>query len=73
MKRKIIISILIVIGITLIYFFSKSPFQAKNKRANLPYKVYPFRDSAYVFIPYKITVYNNRYKFLDRGRYLITY
>lgn len=65
MKRKIIISILIVIGITLIYFFSKSPFQAKNKRANLPYKVYPFRDSVYVFIPYKITVYNNRYKFLD--------
>lgn len=49
----------------MLYFLSKSPFQAKNKRANLPYKVYPFRDSVYVFIPYKITVYNNRYKFLD--------
>lgn len=67
MKRtyKILISLLIVIIGIFLYFYTKPPFSVKNEKAlNLKYKIKPYQDSVVVFIPYTITIANNRLEML---------
>ncbi|WP_324023681.1 hypothetical protein QSV08_12555 [Maribacter sp. BPC-D8] len=69
MIKKIIIFISIVLLLIISYNYLNPPFAVKNSEAlSLGFKVKPFRDSINVFIPYEITVYNNRYQSLELGR-----
>lgn len=59
--KKVVPAIAILIVLTLIYHYTKPKYYVKTAEAkNLPCKVRPFRDSAYLYIPYKFTIYNNR-------------
>ena len=63
-KKKVKGYLLTIVGsiiLILIYQYSKPRYYAINKEAkNLPAKVRPIRDSTYIYIPYQLTIYNNR-------------
>ena len=59
--KKVVVMIAVVIGLMVFYHYLKPKYYLKNTEAkNLPCKISPFRDSIYVYIPYKLTIYNNR-------------
>jgi hypothetical protein len=60
-KKKIALTIVLSIVIIIVYKYIKPKYYVENTKAkNLPCKIRPFRDSIYVYIPYQLTIYNNR-------------
>ncbi len=60
-NKKIALTIVLSIAIIIIYKHIKPKYYVENSEAkSLPCKIRPFRDSIYVYIPYQLTIYNNR-------------
>ena len=59
--KKIVLTIVISITILIFYKYTKPKYYVENMNAkNLPCKIRSFKDSIYVYIPYRLTIYNNR-------------
>ncbi|SEA72663.1 hypothetical protein [Bizionia paragorgiae] len=60
-SKKIALTIILSIAIIIIFKYIKPKYYVENTKAkNLPCKIRPYRDSIYVYIPYQLTIYNNR-------------
>jgi hypothetical protein len=69
--KKILSLFALIVLIIVSYHYLKPPFELENSEAKkIGYKVRPFRDSIYIYIPYKITLYNNRLESLKIIRIL---
>ncbi|CAZ95702.1 MULTISPECIES: hypothetical protein [Zobellia] len=61
MIKKLGVLLLIILATFITYQYSKPPFEINNTEArDIDYKVRPFRDSMFIYTPYKITIFNNR-------------
>ncbi|MGJ8659993.1 MAG: hypothetical protein ACSHWV_09065 [Cellulophaga fucicola] len=59
--KKIVLTVAVVILLIIIYKYNKPRYYVNNTEAkNTPCKIRPYRDSIYIYIPYQLTVYNNR-------------
>lgn len=64
LEKWIIVALILVLIAG--YFLSKPAVYLKNKPAKeMQCKFYPFRDSVLIFLPYIVTVFNNRFQLLQ--------
>ncbi len=61
MKKKIVIGMALCITVVLMYFISQPAIYVENRPdRGMAAKIYPLRDSVILYVPYRITVHNDR-------------
>ncbi len=69
MNKKILLFAIMAILFLISYKYSKPKYYLKNIEAkSIAYKIRPFKDSVHIYIPYQLTIYNNRLSTLKLSR-----